>query len=185
MRISVRRGVTFDFVRWEVNEDGLAGAIYFRAPEGVLRINSNNGASHWLEPDENKPNVRMATPCMEHGESFFKMKVMHFINEAVDTVMLNLSSDYTERFAPGEVCYSVVNMWIFDDGTKMHAMGDIDPPRHISETRLEVEEHVVVRLSRYPDSRIVTALHGNIDIFEWDLFYTQAEAEDLLRSKVS
>ena len=87
-------GVPFKLVRWEFNEDGYAGHIYFKIPDGIYEPDSNNGAYHFKDPnpdDISTPNAHMATPCMPHGESFFDLSFRNIILEAARYIDLNMT----------------------------------------------------------------------------------------------
>lgn len=89
-------GIVFTLWRWQFIEDGYAGAIYFIVPKGTYREASSDGASA-CPMDEasdmakfmgcNEPDgqmIRVATPCLEHGEEFEEKPFWFLIREAAE-----------------------------------------------------------------------------------------------------
>ena len=92
--IDVRiNGVPFVLVRWEFNEDGFDGHIYFKIPDGIYEPVSNNGAYHFKDPnpdDISTPNAHMATSCMPNSENFADISFRNIILEAARHIDLNM-----------------------------------------------------------------------------------------------
>jgi len=55
------KDIPFELLKWDFQEDGEFGAIYFTVPGAPFARGSNNGASF------NGLVVRCATPCMENS----------------------------------------------------------------------------------------------------------------------
>jgi hypothetical protein len=91
-------GVVFSLWFWHFTEDGYAGAIYFAVPANTYKLGSNNGASvqSWSETDdeplfeEDAQLIRVATPCLEHGENFEDRGFWFLIKEAAQWADANL-----------------------------------------------------------------------------------------------
>ena len=87
-------GVPFQLVRWEFNEDGWAGHIHFKIPDGIYEPGCNNGAYYRKDPDPENPsvpNAHMATPCMPDGEDFTNLPFHDIIHKAARYIDLNLT----------------------------------------------------------------------------------------------
>ena len=97
-------GIAFALWKWQFIEDGYAGAIYFIVPEGTYEQGSSNGASTWPvdeamdmakmfglgEIGQGGQMIRVATPCLEHGEDFEEKGFWFLIEEAARWADMNL-----------------------------------------------------------------------------------------------
>jgi len=91
-------GISFALWKWQFIEDGYAGAIYFIVPEGTYEEGQNNGVStcsmdeptnmaHVLGIDVHQDSgqmIRVATPCLDHGEEFEDRDFWFLIREAAE-----------------------------------------------------------------------------------------------------
>jgi hypothetical protein len=98
-------GIVFALWKWQFIEDGHAGAIYFIVPEGTYEPGRNNGASTCpmdeaiemakvmgIEHEEDSGQmIRVATPCLRHGEDFAQRGFWFLIEEAAQWADANLT----------------------------------------------------------------------------------------------
>jgi hypothetical protein len=121
--VYTHNGIAFALWKWQFIEDGYAGAIYFIVPKGTYKEGANNGASTYsiceaqdmadtlgIECDVGQGGqmLRVATPCLEHGESFEEHGFWFLIEEAAKWADLNLerAEKVTEVPAP-KACFQI------------------------------------------------------------------------------
>lgn len=82
-------GIEFEIEKWDFNNDGMFGHIYFTVPKGSYKYDSNNGA-YCYKKDSKYDGIHVATPCFLDEEDAMEIPLSKILKEAIAFADLNL-----------------------------------------------------------------------------------------------